>query len=223
MPRLILVEDEEDFSKLIKKYFEIENFTVDCFDKAEDVIPILKDNIDIFVLDIMLKGHMTGFELLEQIKRVKPNTPVIFISARDKDIDKIKGLELGSDDYLSKPFSIRELVLRVKAVLRRSCNEVNNDNYVKDIKYEDYEIDIIHKTAKLKDKFIDLTAKEFALLELYIKNMGKELSREFILKSIWGENYFGSNRVVDDTNRRLRTKMPLLKIDSIYAFGYRLN
>lgn len=220
MPKLILVEDEEDFSKLIKKYFILEKFEVLNFNKAEEVIDYIDDSVDIYVLDIMLKGKMNGFDLLNLIKEKGFNTPVIFISARDKDIDKIKGLELGSDDYISKPFSIRELVLRVKAILRRSIRIYENNN-----QYENYLIDFEQKSVKniIDNSFIELTSKEFAILEFYLQNQGKELSREEILNAIWGDNYFGSNRVVDDTNRRLRMKMPELRIDSIYAYGYRLN
>ncbi len=220
MPKLILVEDEEDLLKLIKKYFVLEKFECLTFDNAEDTLDYINDDVDIYILDIMLKGKMTGYDLLLKIKEKTPNTPVIFISARDKDIDKIKGLELGSDDYISKPFSIRELVLRVKAILRRSNKNNVKINYNK---YDNYIIDFEQKTVKENDSYIDLTVKEFALLEFYLKNLGKEISREEILLAIWGEDYFGSNRVVDDTNRRLRVKMPDLRIDSIYAYGYRLN
>ena len=133
----------------------------------------------------------SGFDLIEIIKNKNANIPVVFMSARDKEFDRIIGLEKGSDDYITKPFSPKELVLRVNNIIRRVYKE--------------------------------LTTKEFDLLMLFVKNRGTAFLREQILEKVWDENYYGSDRVVDDTLRRLRKKMPDMNIQTIYGFGYRLG
>lgn len=146
--------------------------------------------------------------------------PVIFTSARDQDIDRIMGLELGSDDYISKPFSIRELMLRVKNLLNRVyAQNSNNENIVQ---YGDYRLDFDKRVVTLNDVNLNLTAKEYDLLLFLVKNKGKAFSRDQILDAVWGSEYFGSDRVVDDLMRRLRQKMPSLSVETIYGFGYRL-
>ena len=145
------------------------------------------------------------------------NVPVIFTSARDQDLDKILGLELGSDDYIAKPYSPKELMLRINNILKRVYTNSNK------IKYEDYEIDIDKRIVLHNNKEINLTTLEFDLLYMFLSNKGKSYSRDDILNIIWGENYFGSERVVDDLIRRLRKKMPKLHINTIYGFGYRLT
>jgi two-component system response regulator CssR len=127
------------------------------------------------------------------------------------------GLELGSDDYLAKPYSPRELILRVKAVLRRQQPQSTEIAH-----YGPYEINLTKREIKTSEGMIDLTNKEFELLLFFVKHLNVAFERKEILKQVWGENYFGSDRVVDDLLRRLRHKMPELKIETIYGFGYRL-
>ena len=148
--------------------------------------------------------------------------PIIFTSARDKDIDKIMGLELGGDDYLAKPYSIRELVLRVKNIITRTYQ---NDRKISNSRLiiGDYEIDKERRSVYLKGEIIQLTSKEYDLLLYFVNNIGMAFSRDQILNQIWGEDYFGSDRVVDDFLRRLRQKMPTLNIETIYGYGYRLS
>ena len=145
--------------------------------------------------------------------------PVIFTSARDQDLDKIIGLELGSDDYITKPYSPKELVLRVNNMIKRVYKNLDENI----INYEDYKIDKIKRMVFHKDKEITLTTLEFDLLMLLLNNINKSFSREEILDLVWGNDYFGSDRAVDDLVRRLRKKMPDLKISTIYGFGYRLS
>lgn len=136
--------------------------------------------------------------------------PVIFTSARDQDIDRIMGLELGSDDYISKPFSIRELMLRVKNLLNRVyAQNSNNENIVQ---YGDYRLDFDKRVVTLNDVNLNLTAKEYDLLLFLVKNKGKAFSRDQILDAVWGSEYFGSDRVVDDLMRRLRQKCLLYQL-----------
>ncbi|HSH36193.1 response regulator transcription factor, partial [Schnuerera sp.] len=138
-------------------------------------------------------------------------------SARDADIDRVLGLELGSDDYLAKPFLPRELVIRTKNLLER----VYGSNY-QIINIPPYIVEEKSRRVKLENGLIDLTSKEFDLLLYFAKNQGIALSREQILEAVWGSNYFGTDRVVDDLIRRLRKKMPKLRIETIYGYGYRM-
>ena len=155
---------------------------------------------------------------MTSLKREDNNdVPVIFTSARDKDLDKIIGLELGSDDYITKPYSPKELVLRVNNIIRRVYTKERQK-----ITYKDYIIDLDKRMAFQGDEDLNLTTLEFDLLYMFVTNKEKSFSRDDILNNIWGENYFGTDRVVDDLIRRLRKKMPLLDINTIYGYGYRL-
>ena len=139
------------------------------------------------------------------------------MSARDKEFDRIIGLEKGSDDYITKPFSPKELVLRVNNIIKRVYKDDNK------IMVDGYEIDSNQRTVHFEGKQIDLTTKEFDLLMLFVKNRGTAFLREQILEKVWDDNFYGSDRVVDDTMRRLRKKLPLINIQTIYGFGYRLG
>ena len=149
------------------------------------------------------------------------NVPVIFTSARDQELDKIFGLELGSDDYMTKPYSSKELVLRVNNIMKRVYKD--NKPQDKQLYYDDYMINLDKRMVESNNKEIKLTTLEFDLLLLFIKNKDKSFSREEILNSVWGDDYFGNDRVVDDLVRRLRKRLPKLKIDAIYGYGYRLS
>ena len=175
------------------------------------------DDVDLWILDIMLDDK-SGFDLIDEIRKRQVDIPVIFMSARDKEFDRIIGLEKGSDDYITKPFSPKELVLRVNNVMRRTYREDKEKIIV-----DDYEIDLNQRLVLKDGDSLDLTTKEFELLLLFVKNRGTAFSREQILSQVWDEYYFGSDRVVDDTLRRLRRKMPSLSIQTMYGFGYRLG
>lgn len=218
MYKICLVEDEMSLNNLIKSYMEKEGYEVIQFYKGNDALEYIgKEKIDLWVLDIMLGDSISGYDLIKKIKSLDKNVPVIFTSARDQDLDKILGLELGSDDYIAKPYSPKELMLRINNILKRVYTNSNK------IKYEDYEIDIDKRIVLHNNKEINLTTLEFDLLYMFLNNKGKSYSRDDILNIIWGENYFGSDRVVDDLIRRLRKKMPKLHINTIYGFGYRLT
>ena len=213
-----IVEDEKDLNELVKRYLEKEGYEVRSYTSFDEASLHTEDmDVHLWILDIML-GNKSGFDLIEEIRSFNPNVPVIFMSARDKDVDRIIGLEKGSDDYITKPFSPKELVLRVNNIIRRTYR--NEDER---ISVDGYEIDEAQRAVYTTDEQIELTTKEFELLMLFVNHRGKAFSREQILKAIWEENYYGSDRVVDDTLRRLRKKMPNLSIHTIYAFGYRLG
>ena len=213
-----IVEDEKDLNELVKRYLEKEGYEVRSyltFDEAS--IHTSDDDVHLWVLDIML-GNKSGFDLIEQIRSYSPEVPVIFMSARDKEFDRIIGLEKGSDDYITKPFSPKELVLRINNIIRRTYRDENQK-----VSVDGYEIDEVQRTVNEGSTQIDLTTKEFDLLMLFVNNRGTAFPREVILGKVWEENYYGSDRVVDDTLRRLRKKMPNLSIHTIYGFGYRLG
>ena len=216
--KICLVEDEESLNNLMKSYIEKEGYEVIQFFKGLPALEYIgKEKIDLWILDIMLGDTISGYDLIKKIREFDKNVPVIFTSARDQDLDKILGLELGSDDYVTKPYSPKELVLRINNILKRVYASSNK------IKYENYEVDVDKRIVTHDGKEVNLTTLEFDLLYMFLNNKGKSYSRDDILNIIWGENYFGSDRVVDDLVRRLRKKMPKLHISTIYGFGYRLT
>lgn len=219
MKRVInVVEDEKDLNELVRRYLEKEGYETRSYLTYEQAaIAVEDDDVSLWILDIMLDDK-SGFDLIESIKNQNPNVPVIFMSARDKEFDRIIGLEKGSDDYITKPFSPKELILRVNNILRR----VYKDE-VTHIEIDGYIIDESQRKVLFREEELDLTTKEFDLLILFVRNKGTAFSREQILTKVWEVNYFGSDRVVDDTLRRLRRKMPNLGIHTIYGFGYRLG
>ncbi len=213
-----IVEDEKDLNELVKRYLEKEDYEVKSFLSFDEAYPHTSDDdIHLWILDIML-GDKSGFDLIEEIRSHAPDVPVIFMSARDKEFDRIIGLEKGSDDYITKPFSPKELVLRVNNIMRRTYKDETQKVMV-----DGYEIDETQRIVVENGVPIELTTKEFDLLMLFVNNRGTAFPRDQILENVWEENYFGSDRVVDDTLRRLRKKMPNLSIHTIYGFGYRLG
>ena len=215
--KICLVEDEKDLNNLIVTYLKQANYDVISFTKGMDALNC-EEKIDLWILDIMLEDDVSGYDIIKKIRQTNEIVPVIFTSARDQDLDKIIGLELGSDDYITKPYSPKELVLRVNNMIKR----VYKSEFHK-IDYKPYEIDINKRIVMYDNKEINLTTLEFDLLILFINNINKSLDRELILNKIWGSGYYGSDRVVDDLVRRLRKKMNKLKINTIYGYGYRLS
>ena len=216
MYRICLVEDEKNLNNLIKTYLEKEDYEVINFYNGTDAINYVGNEVHLWILDIMLGDNVSGYDIIKKIRENDPDVPVIFTSARDQDLDKIIGLELGSDDYITKPYSPKELVLRVEKILKRVYAHDS-----KKIQYETYEIDKETRTVFENGVEINLTTLEFDLLILFLNNRGKSFSRDDILKAVWGSDYFGSDRVVDDLVRRLRKKMPNIRINTLYGFGYR--
>ena len=215
---IVLVEDEIDLNNLIKTYLQKAGYNVISYYNGKDALENINIKSHLWILDIMLPDEINGYDIIKKIRETNEMMPVIFTSARDKDIDKIIGLELGSDDYITKPYSPKELVLRVNNIIKRVYS-----NDLSKIKYNDYTIDIEKRTVSINDKELNLTTLEFDLLKMFITNKNKSFSRDDILNIIWGENYFGTDRVVDDLIRRLRRKMPDLNINTMYGYGYRLT
>lgn len=211
-----IVEDEKDLNELVKRYLEKEGYLINSYLTYDDAYAHIDDACDMWLLDIMLDDK-SGFDLIEEIKERNKEVPVIFMSARDKEFDRIIGLEKGSDDYITKPFSTKELVLRVNNIMKRVYKDDER------IKIDGYEIDENQRVVFENNIPLDLTTKEFDLLMLFVKNKGTAFLREQILVKVWDQNFYGSDRVVDDTLRRLRKKMPKINIQTIYGFGYRLG
>jgi len=217
--KINLVEDEKNLNIVLTSYLEKEGWEVRTFENGMKAYEEIESDTDLWILDIMLPG-MDGFELLREIRKRDSMVPVIFISARDKDIDRVVGLEMGSDDYMPKPFLPRELVIRVKKILGR----VHRSGGL--IEISPYIIDEGRRTVRQNadegdSKIIDLTSMEFDLLLLFIHSRGKPFTRDQILDKIWGYDHYGSDRAVDDLVRRLRMKMPHFKIETIYGYGYK--
>jgi two-component system, OmpR family, response regulator CssR len=214
---ICVVEDEKDLNELVKSYLEKDGYEVRSYLTYELASNhVSDDDVHLWILDIML-DNKSGFDLIEEIRKQSRTIPVIFMSARDKEFDRIIGLEKGSDDYITKPFSPKELVLRVNNVIRRVYKDEDR------IIVDQYEIDLVQRKVFFTNEEIDLTTKEFDLLMMFVRNKQTAFSREQILERVWESNYFGSDRVVDDTLRRLRRKLKHLNIHTIYGFGYRLG
>ena len=222
MYKICLVEDEKDLNNLIKNYLEHEGYNVIPIYSGNEALSIIgKETINLWILDIMLGDEISGYDIIKKIRSIDSDVPVIFTSARDQDLDKIIGLELGSDDYMTKPYSIKELVLRVNNIIKRVYKDNKQNNNI--IKYNDYVIDTEKRIVTLNDKEIKTTTLEFDLLVLFLKNLNVCFSREDIIEKVWGSDYYGTDRVVDDLIRRIRKKLSKIKIEAVYGYGYRLS
>lgn len=219
MFKIYLVEDEKDLAPLVMKYLAKEGYKGTLFVTGEEAIQHLQDEVDLWILDIMLPGQISGYDLIKAIRAERKNVPIIFASARDQDIDRIMGLEMGGDDYISKPYSLRELMLRIRNVLSRTYQNTPSNQII----YDSYVVDVEKRIVKSENEIINLTSKEYDLMLFLLKNQTKAFSRDQILNNIWGQGYFGSDRVVDDLMRRLRQKMPKLRVETLYGYGYRLS
>lgn len=216
---IYLVEDEQDLSHVLKAYMEKEGWNVSVYHNGEEALKNSEGSPPhLWILDIMLPG-MDGYEIIKEIKK-NSDIPVIFVSARDQDLDRIVGLELGGEDYLAKPFMPRELVIRVKKLLTRVYETGNRMPQI--IEITGYTIDPISRRITRDGDIINLTGKEIDVLLYLIENKGKSRKREEILEYVWGDDYFGSERAVDDVIRRVRKKMPRLNLETVYGAGYRI-
>ena len=217
MFNIYLVEDEKNLNDILVLYLKNEGYKVKSFTRGLEAEKCIKEDVHLWVLDIMLPD-VDGYKLIKKIKEHNENIPVIFISARDTDLDIITGLQMGSDDYISKPFLPMELVIRIKKLLNRVYKRENDGQILINNRYR---IDFDKRILFDGDRVIEPTSREFDFLCTIIKNKNIALSREHLLNSIWGINYYGSERVVDDLVRRVRKKLPDLRIETIYGYGYR--
>ncbi len=222
--KILVIEDERDILDLVRHYLEKEGFrTRTAADGAAGLTAARQEHPDLIVLDLMLPG-MDGLELCKKL-RADPATaltPVIMLTAKVDETDRIVGLELGADDYLTKPFSPKELVARVKALLRRA---ERRDAPTQPYAYGPLRLDAARHEVRVGNKEVTLTAKEFGLLEQLLRNKGRVLTRDVLLNAVWGYDYHGTTRTVDVHVRRLKQKLPLLSnaITAIKSLGYKLR
>lgn len=224
--RIFIVDDDINVLDLIQKYLVKEGYLVEAFHDAEEVLARLRTGYpDMFIIDIMMPG-IDGYELCKKI-RAESHVPIIMVSAKDEEIDKILGLELGSDDYLSKPFSPRELVVRVKSIFRRAGLSAAPPAKTGVVQIGDLLIRPEERRVLKDGRGIELTVKEYELLEFLSIHRGKVFNREQILDQIWGYDYFGDTRAVDDLVKRVRKKLKssgsTLEIKTVWGYGYKVE
>ncbi len=206
--KILIIEDEAPISNIIKFNLKKEGYEVDtAFDGAEGLKKALKDDVSLVLLDIMLP-IMDGFEVCKQI-REKSNVPILMLTAKEEEVDKVLGLELGADDYITKPFGMRELIARIKANIRRTEagkeGEQTGEALVRE--FGNLELDMNKYELRKNGEPLDLTLREFELLKYLAEREGKVFSREQLLEEVWGYEYYGDIRTVDVTVRRLREKL----------------
>lgn len=223
MSTIFIVDDEENIRLLISRYLQNEGFTVECFSTIEELSGRLSTGKpDMFILDIMLPGQ-NGLDFCREIRQ-KSSIPIIFISARRKALDRIAGLEIGGDDYLPKPFSPRELVARVRSVLRRTLSISDHQDY---LQVENLRLIPGDRLIQIDEQEFTATTKEYELLALLMQNPQRTFNRQELLDRVWGYDYDGSERAVDDLVKRLRKKLKesgsKTNIQTIWGYGYRLD
>jgi DNA-binding response OmpR family regulator len=217
---LVVVEDEPDIADLLALYFGREGWTVHLATTAEDGLAAIRARQpDFVVLDIGLPGPLDGLDVCRQL-RASSNVPVLFLTARDDEVDRIIGLELGADDYVTKPFSPREIVARVKAILRRGHPETSE---VREMQFGSVHVDLSRRTVQVDGVEVTLATQEFALLDYLVRTTGIVLSRQQILDGAWGIDWIGDPRTVDVHIRQLRRKLgDDLPLATVRGVGYRL-
>ncbi|WP_026882364.1 response regulator transcription factor [Clostridium akagii] len=224
--KILVVDDEEHIVELIKFNLETNGFKVVSASNGIDALKLAKHEVpQLVLLDLMLPG-MDGYDVCREIRRDQSisTMPVIMITAKGEELDKILGLELGADDYITKPFSVRELVARVKAVLRRTRVQYIDKTFT----FDNVNIDFQRHNIVKNDKKVELTLKEFELLQILVTNKGRVMTRDFLLDKVWGYEYVGETRTVDVHIRHLRQKIENddknpKYIETIRGIGYRFN
>ena len=222
--KILIVEDEQDIAELVRHYLEKEGFHPSIAKTGLEALNLVgSTHPDLVILDLMLP-QMDGFEVCKALRQ-KPETallPIIMLTAKNEESDTVVGLELGADDYVTKPFSPKALIARIKSLFRR----VERTNHPKpmSLTYGQLHLDLTRHEAKVNGKEVLLTAKEFGLLEHLLRHPGRVLTREVLLNQVWGYDYYGTTRTVDVHIRRLKVKLPLLNdtIVSIKTLGYKL-
>lgn len=220
--KILVVDDEERIRELISKYLVFEGFQVmEAKNGVEAINTSLNNKIDLIIMDIMME-ELDGFSAVKKIRETE-DIPIIMLSAKGEEYDKIYGFELGIDDYVTKPFSPKELVMRVKAILERTKNK--NNKRMDIWEYEDLLVNFSAYTVEVKNKRIDLTPKEYELLFYMIKNINIALSREQIMENVWGYEYYGTDRTLDTHIKSLRKALGEYArlIVTVRGVGYRFE
>ena len=222
MTRVLVVEDDRDIAELVERYLQKAGFSIELLSSGRDALKAIAERTpDLLILDLMLP-HVDGLEIC-RVVRSDPRTaatPIIMLTARADESERIVGLEIGADDYVAKPFSPNELVARVRALLRRTQRQPET----RDISYGPIHVDTERHVVSSSGTAVTLTAKEFLLLEYLLRHRGRVLSRDVLLTDVWGYKYTGGTRTVDVHVRRLREKLPALgdALVTVKQFGYKL-
>ena len=218
--RILVVDDEEDLCEILKFNLEIEGYLVDTANSAEEALKMKLTNYHLILLDVMM-GEISGFKMASMIKKNKDTAhiPIIFITAKDTENDTITGFNIGADDYISKPFSLREVIARVKAVIRRTASTSEKEK-TEELNYKGLTLNITQKKVSIDGKEVLLTKKEFEILLLLLQNKGRVFSREDILTKIWKEEVFVLDRTIDVNITRLRKKVGEYGKNIVTRLGY---
>jgi two-component system alkaline phosphatase synthesis response regulator PhoP len=224
--QVVIIEDEEHIVELLKYNLEENGYQVHVAMNGKEGLDLVKSVFpDVLLLDIMVP-ELDGFEVCKKLKQEEATReiPIIMLTAKSSEMDKVIGLELGADDYLTKPFSVRELLARVKAVLRRTGQTTKSAN--KQFKVGDLTINIDKHEVSRGDEIFQLTYKEFELLKILVENRGRVLTRDELLDAVWGYEYYGETRTVDVHVRHLRKKIENVSekyIETIRGVGYKIK
>ena len=218
--KILIVEDEIKTGDYLRQGLTEAGFTVDLTrDGADGLHQAISENYDLMILDVMLP-KLNGWQVLEMLRKADKETPVLFLTARDEVGDRVKGLELGADDYLVKPFAFSELLARIRTILRRG----KSNSEVTYLQIADLELDMLRRRAQRGGQKIELTAKEFSLLELLMRRKGEVLSRSLIASQVWDMNFDSDTNVIEVAMRRLRNKVddpfPTKLIKTVRGMGY---
>ena len=218
--RILVVDDEEDLCEILKFNLENEGYEVDTANSAEEAMKMDISSYHLILLDVMM-GEISGFKMANILKKDKKtaNVPIIFITAKDTENDTVTGFNLGADDYISKPFSLREVIARVKAVLRRTVT-TETERVPERLTYQSLVIDITKKKVSIDDEEVPLTKKEFEILLLLVQNKGRVFSREDILARIWSDEVYVLDRTIDVNITRLRKKIGVYGKCIVTRLGY---
>ena len=222
MKRLLVVDDEEKIREVIKEYAEFEGYeAVEAVDGMDAVKLVKEQDFDLIIMDIMMP-RLDGFSAVKELRKVK-DVPVIMLSARTEEYDKLFGFELGADDYVVKPFSPKELMARVNAVLKRKDSSVTG--IVDEVKFGGLVIDFAGRNVFVDGEKIALTPKEYELLNYFVKNVGIALSRERLLREVWSYDYYGDDRTVDTHVKMLRSSIKEYRkyIVTLRGVGYKFE
>lgn len=217
--RILVVDDEEDLCEILKFNLEMEGYTVDTANSAEEALKLDLTLYSLLLLDVMM-GEISGFKMASILKKDKAtaNIPIIFITAKDTENDTITGFNLGADDYISKPFSLREVIMRIKAVLRRTTLIPTENSEL--LQYRNLVIDKAKKKVTIQGEVISLTKKEFEILILLLQNKGRVFSREDILSRVWNDEVYVLDRTIDVNITRLRKKIGEYGKHIVTRLGY---
>ncbi|MCM2536013.1 response regulator transcription factor [Neobacillus pocheonensis] len=222
MKHVFVVDDEKNIRDILQKYIENEGYKVTLFSDGQHVYhEMLRLKPDLLIIDIMMP-HIDGLELCKEIRKTS-DIPIIFVSARDGEFDRILGLELGGDDYLTKPFSPRELMVRIKNIFKRMEKSTGSGQQI--VTVRDVTIDTDRRYIENDGHEIKLTTKEYDLFVFLARNKGKPYTREELLEFIWGYEFAGDGRLIDDLVKRIRKKLEhsSVVLSTIWGYGYRIN